>query len=268
MEEVYLLDPVPAGVMQRDFRAMVNAARLVARDARGFWRAVRALAALARGGIGFIPAGHFSLHMTAAGRCRAAVAADLAAARNIAVAMGGRPAAPTIPRVARAELFQDLNAVLGTDGARWAALNAKVAHSDARALIAAFDKMLAPYLEEMAEQGVTVSRLASALANHCFSFEPVFHWRDNWLPIHFEAIDAARRASLTEPAPAPQARALVDVLRCKTVDLFQRFGAASNQIGRTYPFRSALSPPSEALLSGIKAIVDPRGLMNPGVLGF
>lgn len=268
MEEVYVLDPSAADPPKLEVRTMAKTAWSVARDAGGSWRAMQALAALVRGGTGFIPTGHFSLHMTAAGRSGAAVAADLASARRIAVKMGGRTVSPTIPRVARAELFQNLNTVLGAGGGRWAALNAKVAHSDARTLIAAFDRMIAPYREEMAEHGVTFTRLASALANHCFSFEPVFHWRDKWLPIHFEVTDAAHRASMCEPAPDPEARALVDVLRGKTTELFQAFGAASNQIGRTYPFRSALLPPSEALLSDIKSIVDPRGLMNPGVLGF
>jgi len=220
------------------------------------------------GGTGFVPPGHFSLHLTAAGRCAAAVRGDLRAARAIAVAAGGKPVAPTIPRVARAALFADLDGLLGPTGGRWAALNAKVAHSDAQALIAAFDAMLAPHLADMAAHGVTCTRLASALADHCFSFEPVFHWRDSWQPIHRALVSEARLASMTEPPPNAQARALVDRLRGATVTLFREFGAASNQIGRAYPFREALSPAPEALLADIKAALDPRGLINPGVLGF
>lgn len=267
-EEVYILDPSAAGATSPDVKTMAKTAWSVARDAGGPVRAAKGLAALARGGRGFIPAGYFSLHMTAAGRSIAAVDADLAAARRLAVAAEGKPVAPTIPRVARAELFQNLNAVLGATGGRWAALNAKVAHSDARALIAAFDAMIAPHREAMAEHGVSFTQLASALANHCFSFEPVFHWRDSWLPIHFAKADPAHLAGLSEPDPNPAGRALVDLLRGETVELFREFGAASNQIGRAYPFRPALSSPSEALLSGIKNLLDPRGLINPGVLGF
>lgn len=267
-EEVYILDPSAASATHAGLRTMAKTALSVARDAGGPVRAAKALAGLARGGAGFIPAGHFSLHMTAAGRSTAAVAADLACARRIAARAGGVPVAPTIPRVARAELFQDLNAVLGASGARWAALNAKVAHSDARALIAAFDAMIAPHRDAMAVHGVSFTRLASALANHCFSFEPVFHWRDSWLPIHFEKVDPAHLASLSEPEPDLEARALVNMLRGKTVDLFREFGAASNQIGRAYPFRPALSAPPEKLLAGIKNLLDPHGMMNPGVLGF
>lgn len=267
-EEVYILDPSAASSTKPDLRTMAKTALSVARDAGGPTGAIKALAGLARGGTGFIPAGHFSLHMTAAGRSAAAVAADLASSRHIAVRAGGKPVAPTIPRVARAELFQDLNAVLGATGGRWAALNAKVAHSDARPLIAAFDAMIAPHRTEMAAHGVTFTRLASALANHCFSFEPVFHWRDGWLPIHRDKVEPAHLATFSEPEANPEARALVNLLRGQTVELFREFGAASNQIGRAYPFRPALAPEPEALLAEIKKLVDPRGLMNPGVLGF
>jgi FAD/FMN-containing dehydrogenase len=267
-EEVYILDPSVAAASEADGAAKARTAASIARAAGGPIKALRALASLAKGGTGFIPPGCFSLHLTAAGRSLAAVRADLEIARAHARACGGREIAPTIPRVARAELFANLNGVFGPDGGRWAALNAKVAHSDARALIRGFDDMMAPFQAEMAARGVRCTRLVSSLANHCFSFEPVFHWRDRWQPIHRVAVDPAHLAGLVEPSADPAARTLVDRLREETATLFRSLGAASNQIGRTYPFREALSPPAEQLLAAIKAQLDPTGRMNPGVLGF
>lgn len=267
-EEVYILDPSAAGAVDADAATMAKTALSVARGAGGVVRAVKALAALAKGGTGFIPEGHFSLHLTAAGRCAGAVETDLAQARKIATSHGGLPVAATIPRVARAELFANLNGVLGPTGGRWAALNAKVAHSEARRLIAAFDTMITHHKDEMARHGITYTRLVSALGNHCFSFEPVFHWQDKWQPLHHSAPEPSHRANFTDPAPNPQARAMVDQLRQETVDLFRTIGAASNQIGRTYPFRPALSPSVDGLLEAIKKTLDPQGLINPGVLGY
>ena len=267
-EEVYILDPSSAKSADADMGTMLQTARSVARDAAGPRQAFKALAALVRAGTKFIPPDHFSLHLTAAGRSQAAVEADLTAARMIATGCAGTPVAATIPRVARANLFQDLDAVLGADGGRWAALNAKVAHSDAHRLVTAFDALIAPHATEMARHGVTCTRLASALANHCFSFEPVFHWRDTWQPLHRAALSPGALKERVEPAANPDARALVDRLRMETVELFRSLGAASNQIGRTYPFRSALSAAPEALLAEMKALLDPKGLINPGVLGF
>lgn len=115
---------------------------------------------------------------------------------------------------------------------------------------------------------MTLTRLASALGNHSFSFEPVFHWRDAWLPAHRRALSPARVEVLSEPAANPDARALVDGLRRATVALFRRLGAASNQIGRTYPYLEALSPAPASLVRSLKRLLDPGCLMNPGVLGL
>ena len=268
-EEVYILDPGAVDALPADATAMAKTALSVAREAGGTLKAAKALASLAKGGTGFVPAGHFSLHLTVAGRIPAAVRADLDAATRIATERGGVPVAPTIPRVARAAIFADLNGVIGPKGGRWAALNAKVAHSEARGLIAAFEALIAPHAGEMAAHEVHVTRLVSALGTGCFSFEAVFHWRDSWLPLHRAAAEPRHLAGFGEMPPAdPAARALVDRLRRETVEMFRERGAISSQIGRTYPFREALSPAPERLLAGIKEILDPRGLMNPGVLGF
>jgi hypothetical protein len=170
--------------------------------------------------------------------------------------------------VARADPFANLNGVLGPGGGRWAALNAKVALSDAQKLLTAFNEMIAPYAAEMNAKGLRITRLASALSNHCYSFEPVFHWKDTWLPLHRSAPEPAHVRKFEEPLANPEARALVNILRQKTVSLFRDLGAASNQLGRTYPFLSALQDAPRELLLTIKHHLDPKGLMNPGVLEF
>ena len=50
--------------------------------------------------------------------------------------------------------------------------------------------------------------------------------------------------------------------------LFSELGAASNQIGRSYPYFERLEPATADLLLDLKTRLDPRGLMNPGVLGL
>ncbi|CAN0524043.1 unnamed protein product, partial [Laminaria digitata] len=57
-------------------------------------------------------------------------------------------------------------------------------------------------------------------------------------------------------------------LRKGIADLAKEFGAVHFQIGRQYPYRETREPETFALLKTIKATVDPRGLMNPGVLGL
>lgn len=267
-EDVYTLDPASTDHLDLSAADMMRSASAVARSAKGAAHAIKSLASMATAGKRFIPKGHFSLHVTAAGRNQAAVDADLQRARDIAHKAGGSEVAATIPRVARADLFANLNGIIGPKGRRWAALNAKVAHSDAGRLIKAFDDLVAPHRAAMAQAGVTITRLGSALSNHCFSFEPVFHWQDSWLPIHRAVADPAHLRGFNEPAANPEGRALVDVLRKETVHLFRDLGAASNQIGRMYPYFTALEEQPANLLLTLKRYLDRQGLMNPGVLEF
>lgn len=265
-EEVYVLDPVSTDNLDMSANDMMRSAKAVAAAAGGAAKAVKTLASMGASGKKVVPRGHFSLHLTAAGRNEAAVSADMTRARQVVESFGGSEIPATIPRVSRADLFANLNGIIGREGRRWAALNAKVAHSDAPLLMASMDKLFAAHQSQMLETGVTVTRLASALGNHCFSYEPVFHWRDRWQPIHRAVADPAHLKRQTEPEANPAARQLVDLLRKQTVEVFRSHGAASNQIGRTYPYYSALSKNSADLLLSLKQHLDPRGLMNPGVL--
>ena len=156
--------------------------------------------------------------------------------------------------------------MVGAEGERWAALNAKIAHSDAPAFVPAAEALLASYAAGMGCHGVRVSRLMIAVSNHAFSYEPVLHWRDAWLPGHRRAMTAGKLGRLHEPAADPAARALVHEIRGRLVDLFVAHGAASNQIGKTYPYLSVLRPEARALLEGLKRQLDAGGALNPGAL--
>lgn len=270
-EDAYVLDPSSLDAVaaaSRDLGAAAGAARAVARSAGGALAAIRALADLARGARTLAPPGSVTLHCVVAGSSRAAVAADLATTRSIARAHGARAIAASIPRIARADPFPHLNGVLGPGGGRWAALNAKVAHSEGVPLIHAHQALIARHSGEMAARGVRVSYLLSALGTQSFSFETVFHWLDRWLPLHVGNVDPAVLATLREPEANPAGRALVAELRQATVALFRDFGAASNQIGRAYPYIDTLDGAPAALLRSIKQLLDPEGRMNPGVLGL
>jgi hypothetical protein len=269
-EDAYVFDPVTteSNLAATSLRQGMTTLLAVARAESGWWRGTLAAVRMALVGRRVVPAGAWSLHVACAGRSRAAVQADVVRCREIARECQGREVADSVPRAVRAAPFPNLNGVLGPHGDRWAALNCKVAHSEALAMIAAVNELLAPWRERMAEHGITTTQLLIAISSHAFSVEPVLRWHDEWLPIHRASAEPAHLATLQEPSPAPEARALVEEIRAELVAMFAARGAASNQIGKTYPYLASLQPPTAALVSGLKSLVDPDGLMNPGALGL
>ena len=215
----------------------------------------------------FVEGSVYTLHCVCAGRSTAGVSDDRRGAVNLALDHGGVEISNTIPKAARANPFEPLNGILGSQGERWAALNAKVPHSDAERLIAATEAAIDPYRDRMAASGVTMSFLYIAIAQHIFSYEPVLRWFDEWLPVHRQIPEKAFLEGLTEPEANPEGRALVDEIRSAIVDVFAEFGAASNQIGKTYPMLASLNPETRAVLTALKTELDPDELVNPGALG-
>jgi FAD/FMN-containing dehydrogenase len=269
-EEAYVFDPettrknLEGGSLSQDARTLIN----VVKGGSSLLDGLKQGAQLVAAGKNFVPEGAFSLHVVAAGRSIAAVEADLDAARRACADHGGGEIVNSIPKAVRASLFPAPDGVLGPKGDRWAALNAKVAHSDAPKVMAAAEAALAPHREAMQRAGVWMSHLLIAINSHAFSFEPVFHWFDEWLPLHEQLPRPELLASFERPRANPEARELVAKLRAELVKVFAELGAASNQIGKTYPYRACLDPATDRVLAALKAAVDPDGLLNPEALGF
>jgi FAD/FMN-containing dehydrogenase len=268
-EEAYVFDPASTrrnldGV---DLKRALATLGGVVRGQSGWLAGLKAGAALVAAGRHFTPDDAYSVHVVCAGRSESAVEADLAACRAIAAAAGAAEIPNSIPMAVRADPFPPPQA-LGNDGERWAALNAKVAHSDAVALIEDAEALLGRHAGDMSRFGVWMSRLMIAISTHAFSYEPVFHWKDDWLPIHRATALPSTVAKHPEPAANPEARELVHRLRAEMIGLFARHRAASNQIGRTYPWLDMAEPGTRRLVEALKAGLDPRKLMNPGALGL
>jgi FAD/FMN-containing dehydrogenase len=268
-EEAYVFDPdsTRKNLGGVDFAQGLEMLGKVVRGQSGLLKGLKAGAKLALAGRHFAD-DVYSLHVACAARSAPALEADLAACRAIAAGLGGADLPNSIPLACRADPFPPMNAVLGTEGDRWAALNAKVAHSAAPALIRDAEALLESHATEMKGHGIWMSRLMIAMSTHAFSYEPVFHWDDEWLPIHRRAPEPAFLARLSEPAANPAAREVVHRIRGEMIALFARHGAASNQIARTYPYLDNMDPATRQMLQAIKRDVDPACLLNPGSLGL
>ncbi len=270
-EEAYAFDPASTQKNLRfhdivaDFKTLMK----VIGGQGGILRGLKEGAKLALAGRDFVEDNVYSIHVVCAGRTMEAAKADLDEIRKRAAKHGGAEIPNSIPKATRANPFQPLNGVLGPQGDRWAALNAKVAHQDARKLVAAGEALLARHKAEMDAHGIFMTRLFIALSNHAFSYEPVFHWFDEWLPIHKRTPEPAHLKKLgDEPQPNPAARAVVHRIRAEMTQLFADHGASSNQIGKLYPYLDSLEAPTAGLIRAFKTAVDPDGQLNPGVLGL
>ena len=269
-EEAYVFDPhtttrnMAGGTLKGDLTRLGHIVGNQANLLSGLKAGARVIAAGKR----LVPEGAWSLHLVCAGRTAAAASADLNLCRRLLDQQGGVPIPASIPMAVRATPFDNLNGVLGPAGERWAAVNAKVPHGDARRLIDAFNQLVDRHRTALQRTGVELSILLTALQTHAFSFEPVLHWHDSWLPMHRAVPDPAHLRRLSESQPNLAARELVARLRLETLALFDDFGAPSNQLGRTYAYVEKMAPEPQALLIALKSQLDPRGLMNPGVLGL
>ncbi len=77
-------------------------------------------------------------------------------------------------------------------------------------------------------------------------------------------VDAARASHLTARGGLAQ----VARLRERLTGALDAVGATHMQVGRAYPYRPRLDPVAASLLDGVKTLFDPRGALNPGVLGL
>lgn len=267
-EEVYVFDPATTArslapaALEQDLQRLAAVMKRAGKPLEGLKAGLR----MARAGRDFVPEGMYTLHGVCAGRSSAAVAADAGQFRERALQHGGLEIEPSIPTAARANPFEPVNGILGHDGERWAALNAKVPHSDAPGLVAATQAAIDPYREAMDRNGVTMSFLYIAIGNHVFSYEPVLRWYDEWLPVHRRTPEPDHLARLSEPPANPEARTTVHAVRKAIISAFADFGAASNQIGKTYPHLPSLNAESRAVLLALKRELDPEDLVNPGAL--
>lgn len=248
--------------------ADVKALGAVITKEKSIFKGLLAAAKIALGGRNFIEADEYPLHIAAEGRCKEAVAADMATARAIAKRFDGVEIENTIAKVIRAMPFPPPNSILGPEGESWVPVHGHASLSNAPKMFAAirayFDSMQA----EFDRLGIHNGFLFSSLSTNAITIEPVFFWPEGYRPIHEAMVEPAHLARLKQLGPHPEATALVSAAREQVKKICQQFGAAHFQIGRAYPYRESRDDAFKAVLDAVKHAIDPKGVFNPGGLGF
>ncbi|NLR70360.1 FAD-binding oxidoreductase [Novosphingobium sp. ERN07] len=184
------------------------------------------------------------------------------------VSAHGREIANTVPTFVRSVPFAPLFNILGPGGERWVPIHGVFAHDKAVAFNAAFHALLAERKADMDRLGVWTGTMFSPVGPSGFLYEIALYWPDARTSYHLTTLDAAYIAGLKDFPANAEAKAYADEVKEAIVALLQQFGAGHFQIGRAYPYQSRLSAPAKSLLGAIKRELDPKGLMNPGVLGL
>lgn len=240
----------------------------IAASGGGLMKNMAAAARTAVAGRGFLGPEDWSIHLTAEGRSRVGADEDIGEARRICLALGGREVEASIPRVVRASPFTPLNNILGPDGERWVPVHGIVALKDAQAAYDGVSALLERLMPRFAAGRVQTGMMLTAMSTNALLIEPVFVWPEARGALHDATVEPGVLAKLQRHAENPQVTELVAEARAGVVAAFTAVGAAHFQIGRTYPWLESLDGPARRLIRAIKAELDPKGRMNPGVLGL
>lgn len=225
-------------------------------------------AKIAIAGRAFVDADAYALHFVCEGESAAGVREDLAILRRICRDLQGKEIENSIPKIVRANPFGPLNAIIGPGGERWAPVHGIVPASEGKAAWAEIETLFDSRRDELEARAMMTGALLTTLGASGFLIEPVLYWPEEQAAIHRATVEPDFLARLPRHEAHPENTALVAELRQSVIDIFARHGASHFQIGRTYPYRSALDPATRALVDAIKAVLDPEGRVNPGALGF
>ncbi|WP_241659793.1 FAD-binding oxidoreductase [Sphingomonas glacialis] len=252
---------------QEGTSAKLKIARELFAAAPNAFAGVKQLVRMALAGNTAMQAGAYMCHFIVEG----VDASDAAARANrlrAVVAPHGREIANSVPSFVRSLPFAPLTNILGPSGERWVPIHGVLPQ---RQVVAFHEALMALYASrkvEMDRLGIWSGTMFSPASASGFLYEVALYWPDDRTDYHRHTLAPAHIASLKTFDDNAEARAYTHQLKADIIALYQAYGAAHFQIGRAYPYRDRLDPHASALLDTIKAALDPKGLMNPGVLGL
>jgi FAD/FMN-containing dehydrogenase len=202
------------------------------------------------------------------GRTQAEADYQVAEIRKICAKHRGRELPDSIPRLISANPFGPVNNMVGAEGERWLPVHALVPHSKAQAGIACIEGVFAANSEIMAKYGIETGYLIATVSQQVTVLEPVFFWPDSLNALHKHSLEQDHLARLHQFDAVPGAWDAVNAIKHELVKALSDFGAVHFQLGKAYLYQEGLRTEAAAVIAVLKRTYDPKGIMNPGVLGF
>ncbi|MEM1412643.1 MAG: FAD-binding oxidoreductase [Pseudomonadota bacterium] len=234
----------------------------------GLGKAVKEGVKVAAAGRRFMDDVKWSFHGLVSERDERVAREAIAECDAIVTEQGGRILPNSIPKLLFSHPFGNVNNMLGPDGERWVPVHGLVPHSRAVATIDRIEALFADHAEDMQRLEVATGYLLATIATSAFVVEPVFFWPDELFEMHRRYVEPEHLKRLPKRGPNAEARALVTKLKHDLADLFRDEGAVHLQVAKAYHYEGGLKEEPLQLARAVKAIVDPKGRMNPGALGL
>ena len=263
MDPILQFQRVKRATMLQGVKAIKGVVSSAESTFSGISKAVR----IAVAGRRFIDDNGYSFHLVIEGRDKAAAAAKLAAAREICLAEGSEIAS-SVPEMLYGDPFVGMTTAIGPGGERWAPMHGLFALSDGDAAWARIDAFFADNAEQLDRHGIVVGVLLTLISSTVFVIEPVFYWPGAQTIWYEGMLESSELAKFKKHAEDPKVDAAVVDIRARLNDLFNEMNAMHMQIGKKYRYAEGCEPTTLAFVDGIKSIVDPERLMNPGSLGL
>jgi hypothetical protein len=267
--ECYGADPYIWGMrlwdsdLSRDVKRLVG----VIRSGRNLGEGIKDAVRMAVSGRRALKDVDYAMNIVVDGRTQGEIDFALSEIRKIALVKGSEVEG-TVPRAVRATPFLPPNDVLGPKGERWAPSHGIAPHSRAVGLTDALHAFFEERASLFEQLGIEWGYVAFAISSTAILLEPMLYWPGERELYHERVITPAHLAKLPVSGPSPEAAKAMRQLRSELTQFWLDQGCAHLQIGKTYRYMENLQPAPRALLESIKAHVDPRGLVNPGALGF
>lgn len=242
-------------------------AREIMRAAPSRVAGLRQLARMALAGERPLGSGEVMLHVIVEGVDARETSAKAARLRQV-IGRHGREIANTVAGFVRAIPFAPFANILGPEGERWVPLHGILPHASVDRFHDALEQFYETHRADMEAHGIWRGAMFSSIGSTGLLYEVALYWPDARTPYHAAVLDPALLAALPDWPENLAARAAVETLKKGLIALYADHGAVHFQIGRAYPYTARLDPAALALVTGLKAMLDPHNLMNPGVLGL
>ena len=267
--ECFAADPYIWGMRLWDDDLARDVGRVVGviKSGRGLTGGLKDAVRMAVGGRKALQDVQYAMNVAIDGRTVAEVDHAVGEVRKIGAAKG-REIEATVPRMIRGAPFMPPNDILGPKGQRWAPNHGIAPHSRIGALAEALTGFFEARVERLQRHGIEWGYVAFAISTSAVLIEPMLYWPGARERYHERVIAPSALAKLPLLPADPEAAAVVAQLRHDLVRFWMAHGCAHLQIGKTYRYMESRQPAVRALLEKLKAVVDPRGLVNPGSLGF